>query len=124
MLARQQRRVVSGSLQVRAHVFVADKYCGVGKNIAAARVIVVAMAIDYVLHRQAESFVELFFEPGGEFREGGIDDDDAVRRYQEHADVPGLPEAVQIASDVSDLAFGFACTHAHAHALGHTLGKA
>ena len=79
---------------------------GVGEDLAAGAVVAVIVAEDQVLDRPVESLGDLGFKPGGRLFVDGIGDDHAIRRHQEDGIVKIVLEAVEIARDAGDGAFG------------------
>ena len=81
----------------------ADELRRVGEQLPTARMIVVGVAVDDPAHGHVEALVELALEPRRCLLARRIDDDDALRCHEEHAEMPHVAEAIEIAGDVVDL---------------------
>jgi hypothetical protein len=91
-------------VHIPRHVFMGDETRGIRKDVAAFRMVEMAVAVDHVADRNAEPFGELLFHPGGEGRVDGIRENDAFRRHHEQRKVVVIARPIDIAFDVDDLA--------------------
>ena len=102
-LSRQQWCTVRRLDQVLGHVLVSHEGGRVGEHLSSAGVVVMRVAVDDILDGNLETPGELGLQPRRGFRVGGIHEDDALGRVEEHPVVPDLTESIEVPLQVDDL---------------------
>ena len=93
--------------------FMRDNHRRVRENFTTGNMVRVVVAVDKIPDRLCETLCQFFFEPARGIGIDGVGSDDTGGRHKKHGKMPGVAKAVQISSNLGDLALGLLLGREH-----------